>query len=98
MRVSEAVRIRFFELMEEKNFKQYDFYKKGGIAKSTTSQVLNGAHERIALLTIYEMINTMGISFKEFFDDKIFDEINVWITIVNHKEKFPLRDKRGEII
>ena len=77
MKVSEAVRIRLLKLMEEKQFKQFDFFFFFGIAKSTTSQVLNGAHERVALLTIYEMINTMGVSFTEFFNDKIFDEINV---------------------
>ncbi len=62
--------------MKFKNFKQYDFYTKGGIAKSTVSQVLNGTRERIALKTIYEMLSTMGISLKEFFDDPIFDEIS----------------------
>lgn len=76
MNLSEAIKIRLTALMKFKNFKQYDFYTKGGIAKSTVSQVLNGTRERIALKTIYEMLSTMGISLKEFFDDPIFDEIS----------------------
>lgn len=61
--------------MKEKGFSQYDFYTKGGIAKSTVSQVLNGTRERVAIKTIYEMINTMEVSLKEFFEDPIFDNI-----------------------
>ena len=76
MTLAEAIKKRIWTLMEEKNFSQYDFYTKGGIAKSTASQVLNGTRERIAIKTVYEMISTMGVSLKEFFDDPIFDEIS----------------------
>lgn len=76
MSLTEAIKIRIFALMKEKGFSQYDFYTKGGIAKSTVSQVLNGARERVALKTIYEMISTMEVSLKEFFADPIFDNIS----------------------
>ncbi len=76
MILAEAVTRRIVELMKNKNFSQYEFYTKGGIAKSTVSQVLNGKRERVALKTIYEMTSTMGVSLKEFFDDPIFDEIS----------------------
>lgn len=75
MSLAEAIKIRIFALMKKKGFSQYDFYTKGGIAKSTVSQVLNGTKERVAVKTIYEMISTMGVSLKEFFDDPIFDDI-----------------------
>ncbi len=54
MTLAEAVKIRIFALMQEKGFSQYDFYTKGGIPKSTVSQVLNGTRERIAFKTIYK--------------------------------------------
>lgn len=76
MSLAEAIKIRIFALMKKKGFSQYDFYTKGGIAKSTVSQVLNGTRERIAVKTIYEMISTMGVSLKEFFDDPLFDDIS----------------------
>ena len=76
MTLAEAIKKRICALMKKKNFSQYDFYTKGGIAKSTASQVLNGTRERIAIKTVYEMISTMGVSLKEFFDDPIFDEIS----------------------
>lgn len=76
MCLAEAVKIRIMDLMKEKNFSQYDFYTKGGIAKSTVSQVLNGTRERVAIKTIYEMISTMGVTLKDFFDDPLFDDIS----------------------
>ena len=76
MSLAEAVKMRMIALMKEKGFSQYDFYTKGGIAKSTASQVLNGTRERLAIKTIYEMTSTMGVSLKEFFDSPIFDEVN----------------------
>ena len=76
MTLAEAVKIRIISLMKEKDFSQYDFYTKGGIAKSTVSQVLNGTRERVAFKTIYEMVSTMEVSLKEFFDDPIFDDIS----------------------
>lgn len=76
MSLTEAIKIRISALMNEKGFSQYDFYTKGGIAKSTVSQVINGTRERVAIRTIYEMISTMGVSLKEFFDDPIFDDIS----------------------
>lgn len=76
MRLAEAIKIRIVALMQEKGFSQYDFYTQGGIAKSTVSQVLNGTRERVAIKTIYEMISTMGVSLKEFFDDPLFDDIS----------------------
>lgn len=75
MSLAEAVKVRILTLMKERGFSQYDFYTKGGIAKSTVSQVLNGTRERVAFKTIYEMISTMGVSLKEFCDDPIFDNI-----------------------
>ena len=76
MPLAEAIKIRILALMKEKGFTQYDFYTKGGIAKSTVSQVLNGTRERIAFKTIYEMISTMGVSLKEFVNDPLFDDIS----------------------
>ena len=75
MSLAEAIRIRFLNLMRVKQIPQNYFCKKGGIPKSTVSQVLNGTRERVAIKTVYEMTATMGVSLSEFFDDPIFDEV-----------------------
>lgn len=76
MTLSDAIVKRMNALMEEKGFTQYDFFTKGGIARSTVSQILSGARrKKIAIATIYEMITTMGVTLREFFDDPIFDSV-----------------------
>ncbi|MDE6104925.1 MAG: helix-turn-helix transcriptional regulator [Clostridia bacterium] len=62
--------------MKEKNFPQYDFYTKGGIAKSTASQIVNGTRSRVAVKTLYEMCAAMGVTLTQFFDDPIFAEVD----------------------
>ena len=76
MTLAEAIKIRMQNLMKEKGFSQYDFYTKGGIAKSTASQVLNGTRERVAIKTVYEMASTMGVSLQQFFADDIFNSVS----------------------
>lgn len=76
MTLAEAIRSRLLQLMKEKDFSAYDFYVKGGLAKSTVSQILNGTRgEKMAVKTLYEMISTMSVSLKDFFDDGIFDGV-----------------------
>ena len=75
MSLAEAIKLRILQLMDKNNFSQYDFFTKGGMPKSTVSQILNGTRERITIKTIYEMISSMGVSLKEFFDDPIFDNV-----------------------
>ncbi len=76
MTLSDAVRKRLAALMEEKGLHQYDFFSKGGMARSTVSQILSGARKKeIAVSTIYEMCCVMGITLGEFFSDPIFDEV-----------------------
>lgn len=75
MSLAEAINTRMIALMKEKNFSQYDFYTKGGIAKATASQVLNGTRPRVAVKTLYEMCAAMGVTLKQFFDDPIFAEV-----------------------
>ena len=75
MNLDEAVRIRLNQLLKEKGFHQYQLYKEGGIPRATISQTLSGKNGKIKLDTLYQIISTMGVSLKEFFDDPIFDNI-----------------------
>ncbi len=76
MNLSDAIVKRLNELMKEHSFSQYDFFTKGGMPKSTVSQVLNGNRKnRIAISTIFEMVSTMGVTLKDFFDSPIFEQV-----------------------
>ncbi len=75
MKLYDAVLQRLKQVMAEKNASLYTLNKEGGIPKSTLSQVLNKKQNRIRLDLLYEILSTMGVTFKEFFDDPIFDEV-----------------------
>lgn len=75
MKVIESVVCKLHAVMKEKGISQYDIHKNGGIAKSTISQILNLKHNKITLDILYEILSTIGVSLKEFFDDPVFDGI-----------------------
>ena len=75
MKLSDAVGKRVENLLAERNMTQYQLYKNGGIPRSTISVTVDGKYKTVKLDTIYQIVATLGISLKEFFDDTLFDEI-----------------------
>ena len=75
MFLEEAVRTRLKEVIEKKGYHQYQLYREGGVPRTTISQTLSGKNGKIKLDTLHQIISTMGVSLKEFFDSPIFDNI-----------------------
>ena len=75
MKLSEAVGKRVENLLAERNMTQYQLYKNGGIPRSTISVTVDGKYKTVKLDTIYQIVATLGITLKEFFDDELFDEL-----------------------
>ena len=76
MKLSEAVGKRVENLLAERNMTQYQLYKNGGISRSTISVTVDGKYKTVKLDTIYQIVATLGITLKDFFDDELFDEID----------------------
>ncbi len=76
MKLTEAIAIRVKNLLDERNLSQYSLFKNGGVPRSTVSNVVNNNKKRVSTETIYQICSTLGISLKDFFDDKIFDNID----------------------
>ena len=75
MKLYDAVLQRLKQIMAEKNASLYSLNKEGGIPKSTLSQVLNKKQSKIKLDLLYDILSTMGVTLKEFFDDPILEEV-----------------------
>ncbi len=75
MKLIDAVLIRLETIMKDKNASLYSLNRDGGIAKSTLSNLLNHKQNKVMLNLLYDILSTMGVSLKEFFDDPIFDEV-----------------------
>ena len=78
MKLSEAVGKRVENLLAERNMTQYQLYNNGGIPRSTISVAIDGKYKTVKLDTIYQIVATLGITLKEFFDDPLFDEVEDW--------------------
>lgn len=75
MTLMEAVADRLKRLQVEKNFTNYKIQKEGGIPRSTVGKLVATRFKTVQLDTIYQIVSTMGISLKEFFDDPVFDNV-----------------------
>ncbi len=76
MKLHVAIAQRTQNLLAEKSLKPYALYKNGGIARSTISTLLSANIKNVSSDLIYQICSTLEISLKEFFDDRIFDNID----------------------
>ncbi len=77
MKLNEAVRCRFLELLKEKNMTQYQLYMKSGVPKSTIGNIINCSYESVKLRVIHELCQGLEIDLKTFFDSPLFNEENL---------------------
>ena len=54
---------------------QYGLSVLGGIPRQTINIVVKGLHDRVALETIYQITETLGMTLEEFFADPVFREV-----------------------
>lgn len=75
MRLVEAVGKRLESILKERNMKQNDLAKLGGIPRSTISVIIGAKRKAVELDTIYQLCATLEIRLKDFFDDPIFNDV-----------------------
>lgn len=77
MDLSEAIRIRINNLVTERNINISTLCTLAGISRSTLSKFLSGKRKIIRLDIIEYICEGLDISLKDFFDDKVFENINI---------------------
>ena len=77
MNLSQAVRIRINNLINERNLNVSKLSTLAGISRSTLSKFLAGKRKIIRLDMIEYICEALNMKLKEFFDDKIFDNIEM---------------------
>ena len=75
MLLSEAIRIRVQNLLNEKNMNMWKLYKRTGIPPSTLSYFMNAKRELVSLKTLLHICEGLNIELKDFFDDPIFKDV-----------------------
>lgn len=77
MTVCGAVVKRLREITDGKNISLYKLQKDSGIPEGTFLSLIYGNRKGVNLTTLLQLIQTLDISAKEFFDSPLFDEENL---------------------
>ena len=77
MDLSQAVRIRITNLIEERNINVSKLSTLAGISRSTLSKFLAGKRKIIRLDMIEYICEALNMKLKDFFNDEIFDNIEM---------------------
>ena len=77
MDLSQAIRIRILNLINERNINVSKLSTLAGISRSTLSKFLSGKRKIIRLDMIEYICEGLNIKLKDFFDDVIFDDVEI---------------------
>lgn len=77
MKVCKAVVQRIREIADSKNISLYKLQKNSGLPEGTFLSLIYGNRNGVNLTTLLQIIQTLGISAKEFFESPLFDEDNL---------------------
>lgn len=75
MLLPEAIKLGIIELLDKNNMSAYKLSYKGGFSPSNISNVLIGKITEPTVTTILHICKGANISLKDFFDSKLFDEV-----------------------
>lgn len=75
MLLTDAVRKRVKNLLNEKNMNIWKLYIATGIPFSTLNYFINHERGLITLRTLLHICEGLNIELKEFFDDPLFDNV-----------------------
>ncbi len=75
MDISDAIRLRIKNLAQENNLTVSRLCFLAGISRSTLSKFLSGQRKMIRIEMIEFICEALHITLKEFFNDKIFDQV-----------------------
>ena len=76
MKISDAITQRIFNLCDEKKLSINRLAILSGLTQSTVQSLVNGKSNNPKLLTLVRICDTFNISLSEFFDDKLFKNID----------------------
>ena len=77
MDLSQAIRIRIKNLIDERNLNISKLSTLAGISRSTLSKFMSGQRKIIRLDMVEYICEGLNLKLKEFFDDEIFDNIDM---------------------
>lgn len=72
MGISDAVRDRLNELLEQRNLTINGLSNLAGVTQSTVNDFFKGTSSNIGIITLKKLIDGLDMTIAEFFDTEIF--------------------------
>lgn len=73
MKISEVIALRIRQILKQRKMTQYKLEQISGISHNTMINLLNGRYNAANMRTVFIIINSLGMTIKDFFDDPLFD-------------------------
>ena len=77
MEVNEAIKTKINKLLYERNMSVNKLSTNAGLMQSTVDSILNGRSKNPTMVTICKICEGFDIPLSEFFDDKVFDNLDI---------------------
>lgn len=77
MELSQAIRIRITNLIEERNINVSKLSTMAGISRATLSKFISGQRKYLRIDMIEYICEGLNMKLKDFFNDEIFDNIEM---------------------
>ncbi|MGN1310377.1 MAG: helix-turn-helix domain-containing protein [Clostridia bacterium] len=77
MDLSKAMRLRIKSLMDANKVNGNKLALSSGINRSTVNRFLKGKNKSITIESITLICQSQNITLKDFFDDEVFDDVEV---------------------
>lgn len=75
MDLSDAIRLKIYNLLQEHNVNIWYVCKESGIPCSTITTFLNGKTKMIRIDNILHICEAFNITLSEFFGDEVFNNV-----------------------
>lgn len=77
MDLSQAIRIRITNLIEERNINVSKLSTMAGISRATLSKFMSGQRKYLRIDIIEYICEGLNIKLKDFFNDKVFENVEM---------------------
>lgn len=77
MNLSQAIRIRIANLIEERNINVSKLSTMAGISRATLSKFMSGQRKYLRIDIIEYICEGLNMKLKDFFNDKVFENIEM---------------------
>ncbi len=75
MNIGEAVRLRIIELCKDNKITINKLATNSGVTQSTLNNIVSGRNNSTTISTIKKICDGLDISVQEFFQSKLFDDL-----------------------